>query len=118
MRWLVIGANGMLGQDLVHMLRERGRDVTGADRTTVDVTETASVADAVTGFDVVVNCAAWTAVDDAESAEGLAFAVNATGAANLARATKSAGARLVHISTDYVFAGDSVTAYSDRKSVV
>ena len=61
------------------------------------------------GHDVVVNAAAWTAVDDAETHEAQAFAVNATGAANLARACAEAGAELVQVSTDYVFAGDATT---------
>jgi dTDP-4-dehydrorhamnose reductase len=54
---------------------------------------------------VVVNCAAWTAVDDAETREGAAFDVNALGAAHLARACAATGAALVHVSTDYVFGG-------------
>ena len=66
----------------------------------------AAVAAAVAGHDVVVNCAAFTAVDDAEAREGDAFDVNATGAANMAAACAAAGARLVHVSTDYVFSGD------------
>ena len=61
--------------------------------------------------DVVVNCAAWTAVDAAESQEGPAFAVNAVGPANIARAASAIGARMVQISTDYVFAGDATQPY-------
>jgi dTDP-4-dehydrorhamnose reductase len=103
MRWLVVGAGGMLGTDLVKMLGDRA--VTAADRDALDVTDPAAALDAVAGHDVVVNCAAWTRVDDAESQEAAAFAVNAVGPANLARACAAQGARLLQVSTDYVFAG-------------
>ena len=63
--------------------------------------------------DVVVNCAAWTAVDDAEASEEQALAVNAGGAANLAAASAGVGARLVQISTDYVFPGDADRPYAE-----
>ncbi len=107
-RWLVTGAGGMLGTDLVAALTSRGEPVTGMDRAGLDVTDAAAVTDAIAGRepDVVVNCAAWTAVDDAEAAEARALAVNAGGAANLAAACAVLGSRLVQLSTDYVFAGD------------
>lgn len=105
-RWLVTGAGGMLGQDVLEVLRAAGADVTAAGRQELDVRDPGAVAGAVAGHDVVVNCAAFTAVDDAETREGDAFDVNATGAANIARACAAAGARLVHVSTDYVFSGD------------
>jgi dTDP-4-dehydrorhamnose reductase len=112
-RWLVTGAKGMLGQDLVDRLAARGDDVTALDRATLDVTDARATADAVEGHDVVVNCAAWTAVDDAETQEPAAFAVNAVGAACVARAAHRHGARLVHISTDYVFDGAATTPYRE-----
>lgn len=102
-RWLVVGAKGMLGTEVVAQLD--GRDVSAVDLPEVDITDAGSAADFVSGHDVVVNCAAWTAVDDAESNEGTAFRVNATGVANLAAAASRAGAWCVQISTDYVFAG-------------
>ncbi|HEY7718281.1 MAG TPA: dTDP-4-dehydrorhamnose reductase, partial [Pedococcus sp.] len=68
---------------------------------------------AVAGHDVVVNCAAYTAVDDAETHEADAFALNGVGAANLARASAAHGARMVHVSTDYVFAGDATSPYAE-----
>ena len=111
MRWLVVGAAGMLGTDLVRVLGERGHEVAGADRDTVDITQPAAAAAAVRGYDVVVNCAAYTAVDDAETHEAAAFAVNAVGPANLARGCAASGARLVQISTDYVFDGAASTPY-------
>ena len=106
-RWLVTGAAGLLGTDLVAALERRGHSVTGLGRPDLDVTDAGAVTAAVDRHrpDVVVNCAAWTAVDDAEAAEQQALAVNAGGPANLAAACDQAGARLVQVSTDYVFAG-------------
>lgn len=111
MRWLVVGARGMLGTDLVAALGADGRRVTALDRADVDITEPRQTLAAVAGHDVVVNCAAYTAVDAAETDEPAAFAVNAIGAANLARATRVHGARLVHLSTDYVFDGTASAPY-------
>ena len=114
-RWLVAGASGMLGSDLVATLASLGALVTGIDRAGLDVTDAASVTDAITRHrpDIVVNCAAWTAVDDAEAAEEQALAVNAGGAANLAAGCAAAGARMVQVSTDYVFAGDAGRPYAE-----
>ena len=115
-RWLVTGAGGMLGLDLQVTLALAGvpdDDVTGLTRSDLDITDADAVRDAVRGHDVVVNCAAYTAVDEAESHEGHAFSVNATGAANVADACRTVGARLVHISTDYVFAGDATEPYAE-----
>lgn len=106
-RSLVTGAGGMLGRDLVQVFSEAGDDVVGLTRSDLDVRDPAACRDGVQGFDVVVNAAGWTDVDGAESHEADAFAVNAVGAANLARACSSAGAVMVQISTDYVFAGDA-----------
>jgi dTDP-4-dehydrorhamnose reductase len=115
---MVAGANGMLGTDLVAALASRGESVTGLDRAGLDVTDAASVADAITRHrpDVVVNCAAWTAVDDAEASEEQALAVNAGGAARLAAGCAVAGARMVQVSTDYVFAGDVVASEGPGRS--
>jgi dTDP-4-dehydrorhamnose reductase len=108
-RWLVAGAGGMLGTDLMAALASRGEAVTGLDRAGLDVTDAASVTDAIARHrpEVVVNCAAWTAVDDAEASEEQALAVNAGYAARLAAGCAVAGARMVQVSTDYVFAGDA-----------
>lgn len=115
MRWLVTGARGMLGQDLVRALA--GEDVTAAGRGDLDVTDPGAVDRAVAGHDVVVSCAAWTAVDDAEEHEAAAFAVNAVGAAVVARAAARHGARVVHVSTDYVFDGDASDPYPEDAPV-
>ena len=115
-RWLVTGSGGMLGLDLQVTLALAGvaeDDVTALTRSDLDITDADAVRDAVRGHDVVVNCAAYTAVDDAESHEGQAFSVNAVGAANVADACRTSGARLVHISTDYVFSGDATEPYAE-----
>ncbi|WP_083283592.1 dTDP-4-dehydrorhamnose reductase [Humibacillus sp. DSM 29435] len=111
-RVLVTGANGMLAHDLVPALRAAGHVVSALDRADLDVTDAAQCVAGVTGHDLVVNLAAWTAVDDAESHEPQAFSVNAVGAANLARAAAQAGVRIVQLSTDYVFDGLATEPYA------
>jgi dTDP-4-dehydrorhamnose reductase len=115
-RWLVTGAAGMLGQDLTEMLRASGADVTALDRGQLDITDPEAVTAAVLAAspDIVVNCAAWTAVDDAEAREDLALAVNGDGPANLAAACAQAGAWLVQPSTDYVFSGTGTRPYAEN----
>jgi dTDP-4-dehydrorhamnose reductase len=114
-RWLVVGCDGMLGQDLVAALGESPgtHEVTGVDRDVLDIVVPDACLAAVAGHDIVVNAAAWTAVDEAETHEAQAFAVNAVGAANLARACAASGALMVQVSTDYVFAGDANTPYPE-----
>ena len=115
-RWLLTGANGMLGLDLQVTLALAGvpeDDVSALTIADLDITHADAVRDAVRGHDVVVNCAAYTAVDAAESHEGQAFSVNAVGAANVADACRTVGARLVHLSTDYVFSGDATEPYAE-----
>jgi dTDP-4-dehydrorhamnose reductase len=111
MRWLVTGAGGMLGRDMVTALD--GDRVTALDRAALDVTDADAVAAAVPGHDVIVNAAAWTDVDCAEEAEAEATAVNGRGPANLASACAASGAILLHVSTDYVFAGDAPAPYPE-----
>ena len=110
-RWLVVGAAGMLGTDLVEVLGARGHEVSGVDLPAVDILDPVSCAAVVDGHEVVVNCAAYTAVDAAETDEARAFAVNAVGAANLARAVAASGGSLVQVSTDYVVAGDGTVPW-------
>ncbi|WP_336923639.1 dTDP-4-dehydrorhamnose reductase [Aquipuribacter sp. SD81] len=112
-RWLVTGASGMLGSEVVRRLTALGHDVTAATRADLDVTDEAAVRAAVGAHDVVVNAAAHTAVDAAETEEASAFAVNATGPHLLARACAGAGVPLLHVSTDYVFAGDGTVPYPE-----
>ena len=110
-RYLIAGAGGMLGHDL--QLALAGRDVRALVRADLDVTDAAAVDAAVAGADVVINASAYTAVDQAETDEDAAYAINATGAENLARAAAAAGARMVQVSTDYVFRGDATTPYAE-----
>jgi dTDP-4-dehydrorhamnose reductase len=111
LRYLVTGARGMLGSDLLEALF--GREVTVLGRSDLDVTDRDAVFSAVEGHDVVINAAASTAVDAAESDEEAALAVNGTAAGILGEATASSGARLVQVSTDYVFDGSATSPYSE-----
>ncbi|HEX7717686.1 MAG TPA: dTDP-4-dehydrorhamnose reductase [Marmoricola sp.] len=110
---MVTGAQGMLGTDAVTRLRADGHDVTEHTRQSLDLSDVDAVVAAVRGHDVVWNCAAWTAVDDAETEEDAALAVNGVAPGILAAAAAEAGARLVQISTDYVFAGDATEPYAE-----
>ena len=110
-RYLIVGSGGMLGQDLLVALA--GRDVTALSRESLDISSAPDVERAVVGHDVVLNAAGYTKVDLAETHEEDAFLVNAIGAENLATAAASTGARLVHISTDYVFDGDGIAPYRE-----
>ncbi|MFC8513678.1 dTDP-4-dehydrorhamnose reductase [Streptomyces sp. NPDC057257] len=115
MRWLVTGAAGMLGRDTVEELLRRGEDVTGLDHAALDITQPLAVEGALAGHrpEIVVNCAGYTAVDDAETDEDRALRINGDGPRHLARACAAHGARLIHVSTDYVFAGDATTPYPE-----
>jgi dTDP-4-dehydrorhamnose reductase len=115
-RWLIAGARGMLGQDLVARLQREGAHVAGLARQDLEVTDAAAVRDTLKRVrpDVVVNCAAWTAVDDAEAHEDEALAVNGDGPANLAAACAARGARFVQVSTDYVFDGLAQWPYAEN----
>ena len=111
-RYLIAGAGGMLGTDLQWVLAER--DVTASTRADLDVTDAKAVLSAVKGHDVVINASAYTKVDDAETHEADALAINAVGAANLATAAARYGATLVQVSTDYVFDGTATTPYAEN----
>jgi dTDP-4-dehydrorhamnose reductase len=107
MRLLVTGAAGMLGHEVVAAGERLGHDVAAWDLPECDLTDADATLAAVRRLDprAVVNCAAYTNVDAAESDEAAAMRVNADAAGNLARACAAVGARLVHVSTDYVFDG-------------
>jgi dTDP-4-dehydrorhamnose reductase len=111
--WLVTGADGLLGRDLVSMLSSHRIEHTAVGRSRLDVTDRSAVPRAVQGHDVVGNCAAWTAVDLAESHEDEALEVNAVAAGRLARAAYDVGALVVQLSTDYVFDGDASAPYAE-----
>lgn len=107
MRVLVTGAGGMLGVDLVAALRaDPSVTVTAADRAALDLRDGAAIDGLVPGHDVVINTAAWTDVDGAESAEDAATEINGVAVGRLASACRAAGARLIQLSTDYVLPGD------------
>jgi dTDP-4-dehydrorhamnose reductase len=110
-KWLVTGAAGQLGTHLLDLLD--GADVVAVTRAELDVTDAEAIDALIRDArpDVVVNGAAYTAVDAAEEAEAEAFAVNAHGPRLLAEALARHGGRLVHVSTDYVFAGDASRPY-------
>jgi len=98
----------MLGQDVARAARAAGAEPIALSRADLDVTDAGAIAAAIAGAraDALVNCAAWTDVDGAESDPDGARAVNATAPGLLAQAAAEAGVRLVHVSTDYVFDGD------------
>jgi dTDP-4-dehydrorhamnose reductase len=114
-RWLVTGAGGMLGRDLVGVLEGRGAEVAALRRTDLDITDRAAVRAALWRWqpDVVVNCAAWTAVDDAETHEADALLVNGQAVTDLAAACADQGTVLVQPSTDYVFDGQASQPYPE-----
>jgi dTDP-4-dehydrorhamnose reductase len=103
----------MLGRDLVDLLAGSDDEVTAVTRAELDVTDASGVAEAVPGHDVVVNAAAWTDVDGAEAHEAAATKVNGLGPQLLAAACAASGARLVQVSTDYVFDGSATTPYPE-----
>jgi len=109
--FLLTGASGMLGTDLRSTLGDR--PFTALGRADLDVTDLDAVRAAVAGHDAVLNCAAYTRVDDAESDEEEARRVNALGAQNLAIATAEIGAAIVQVSTDYVFDGSATSPYAE-----
>ncbi|MER7045427.1 dTDP-4-dehydrorhamnose reductase [Streptomyces jumonjinensis] len=112
--WLVTGAGGILGRDvLAELTAAPGAEVTGRTRGELDITDPEAVRAAVAAHHVVVNCAAWTDVDGAEADEAAATAVNGTGVRHLAHACAETGAVLLHVSTDYVLPGDAGRPYAE-----
>ena len=123
MRWLITGAHGQLGSDLQLVLaglpgsaehgQSESEQVRALGSAELDITDRAAIADAIGGFepDVIINAAAYTAVDAAESDEQRAFAVNAAGPALLAAEAGRTGAKLIQVSTDYVFDGTATEPY-------
>jgi len=115
MRAVVFGGTGMLGRDVVTEGRRRGATVLGLSHAQADVTDPDRLLAWVQGFraDLVLNCAAFTAVDACEEERDRAYAVNAKGAGHAAAAAAAAGAHLVHVSTDYVFDGAADRPYAE-----
>ena len=119
MKWLVTGSQGQLGSDVTSVLRMYGEEVVACDRSQLDITDPESVQSTLDAArpEIVVNCAAYTRVDDAESDEENAFCVNADGPDLIARWCYDARARLVHVSTDYVFSGVGSEPYPEDAPV-
>ena len=119
MRILITGAGGMLGHDVRVAAEAAGHEPVVLARSALDITESGAVRDAVMAArpDAVINCAAWTDVDGAESDESGAEAVNGSGAGHVAAAAQAASAFVVHVSTDYVFAGDKREPYVESDPV-
>lgn len=113
MRLLVTGAAGMCAREVIAVAAERGHEVLAPDERDLDVCDRAVLARAFTELrpNAIVNCAAWTDVDGAESSEAAALAVNGVAPGLLAEAANNCGAHLVHISTDYVFDGSATRPY-------
>jgi len=110
-RWVVTGAGGMLGNDLTALLA--GDEVAALARDDLDITDAVSVAETLSALRpaIVVNAAAYTRVDDAETDEEAAQRVNGEGPGVLAQWCAAHSTRLIHVSTDYVFAGDATQPY-------
>jgi dTDP-4-dehydrorhamnose reductase len=120
MRILVTGVKGQLGFDTVRELKERGfDDVIGIDREQLDITDEKAVHKYINEVkpDIIMHNAAWTAVDKAEDFKYDVYRVNALGPKYLTEAAKEVGAKILYISTDYVFPGDGDKFYEPEDSV-
>ncbi|UGS39043.1 dTDP-4-dehydrorhamnose reductase [Capillimicrobium parvum] len=119
MKLLITGAGGMLGHRVCERATALGHDVAACKRADLDITDPDDCLRVVEDFgpEAIVNCAAWTDVDGAESDLDGAMAANGTGAGNIARAAADVGARIVHVSTDYVFNGDKAEPWLESDAV-
>ncbi|MGG4126627.1 dTDP-4-dehydrorhamnose reductase [Paenibacillus illinoisensis] len=115
MKVLVTGANGQLGRDVVLLLEKEGHSVLACARDELDITDQVECNNVISTYhpEVVIHCAAYTAVDAAETDVDGAYQVNATGTRNIAVAAEQTGAKLIYISTDYVFDGTSEEPYHE-----
>ena len=113
--WLVTGAGGQLGSDVNDLLHAYNEKCVALTRADLDITDREDIERvfAETRPAIVVNCAAYTNVDAAETDEETSYAVNAHGPAMLAEMCAASGVRLLHVSTDYVFAGDATSPYTE-----
>ncbi|GAB2187568.1 dTDP-4-dehydrorhamnose reductase [Roseibium sp. LAB1] len=118
-RILLTGANGQLGSEVVRQAKALDLDLVALDRSQLDITDRTAVTDIVQSLapDLIINAAAYTAVDRAETDRNSAFAVNRDGPRNLAEAAGKRGAVLMHFSTDYVFDGTKPQAYVEQDEV-
>jgi len=111
MKIAYIGSKGMLGQDFLSVAEGMGIQATGLDLPEIDISNPASIHEALPDCDVVINGAAYTRVDDAEREIATARLINADGAGHVATVCRDKGVRLIHISTDYVFNGRKQSDY-------
>ena len=116
MSWLILGGNGQLGRALSEVLQERQIEFCAWGRQELDITSGINCFEKINALmpTVIVNAAAWTDVDGAESNQEAAHTVNVIGTMNLSTSAKSIGAVFVHISTDYVFSGESQRPWSEH----
>jgi dTDP-4-dehydrorhamnose reductase len=119
MRFVITGAAGMLGQDLVAVAGNAGHETIALPRAELDISDGAAVEDMLSSArpDVVFNCAAWTNVDGAETSPDEALAINGAGAGTVARAAAASGAWTIHVSSDYVFDGAKRSPYVESDTV-
>lgn len=131
MKIMITGCNGQLGNELISCLKSgkseigaipaslRDCEIIAVDIEDLDIVNTSAVSDFVLEKhpDVIINCAAMTNVDGCETAQDVAFKVNAIGVRNLAAAAEKAGAKFIHVSTDYVFAGNGTKPYIEWDKV-
>ncbi len=119
MKILITGAQGQVGKELVSIANQRGFDVIAAGQTELDITQLKNIESYVEVHqpDLVINAAAYTAVNKAEEEQDITYAINRDGTANLAAVSKEKNIPLLHISTDYVFDGTKSEAYSENDAV-
>lgn len=114
MRVLLTGANGQVGWEITRRAAAYGLELDARERAGLDISNAAAIADAVQQADLVINAAAYTAVDRAEQESALAFAANQEGPLLLAEACAKRGIPLFHLSTDYVFDGRKTEPYTEQ----
>lgn len=115
MKVLVTGSNGQLGSEIRFVSGEfKDLEFSFVDKNAVDICDFEAVQKALQGYDALINCAAYTAVDKAENEADKAFEINEKGALNLAKTCKKFGAKLIHISTDYVFDGKAYKPLAEQ----
>ena len=117
MNIVLVGGKGMLGSDLVDACTRKGWVPVPLDLPELDITQASGLAEALPACDAVINCAAFTRVDDAEKERDLCWRINADGAGHVARACAARGLPLIHLSTDYVFNGRKGSAYLESDPV-
>ena len=118
MTWLITGGSGQLGLALQRELNAKNIDFFAPDSNDLDITNSTQVSKVLKNINprIVVNAAAWTDVEAAETDSSAAFKVNALGARNLAASTKRVGSTFIHLSTDYVFSGTRSTPWQESSN--